>query len=166
MPKCVGILGGMGPKATAYFYQLLIDETPATCDQDHIPTLIYSLPQIPDRTQCILTQDHSYIQSLLTHGLMTLEKAGADIIVIPCNTVHYYYEYMNSQTQIPIVNMINEVFDYCHHHVHSSIALLATSGTIQSNLYQSLFQSKNPPLFIPDLSAQDDIMTIIMFFNI
>ena len=90
MIKTIGILGGMGPEATAYFYQKIIKFTNASKDQGHIPTLIYSNPQIPDRTEAILKNKHGKIVYQLQCAAKTLEKAGADFIVIPCNTAHFY----------------------------------------------------------------------------
>lgn len=135
--KVLGVFGGMGPMATAEFYKTVVNLTPATKDQEHIPTLIYSLPQTPDRTQCIKTGDTS-IYKYLREGIGMLERNGAYCIVMPCNTVHHYYDYMSSQTKVPIINMITEaVKEVKEKHPNlKKIGLLGTTATINTRLYQ------------------------------
>ena len=98
--RVVGILGGMGPEATVDFFAKVIARTPAKRDQDHLRIIIDNNPKIPDRTEAILTKDKSLFPMLvetaknlemLVETAKNLEKAGADFIVIPCNTVHYFY---------------------------------------------------------------------------
>ena len=103
----LGIFGGMGPEATADLYKQVIKLTPATKDQDHIPTLMYSMPQIPDRMASIRNDDLKLVP-FLVDGLKRLENAGASYIAIPCNTVHYFYDEMVKSVKIPILNIINE----------------------------------------------------------
>ena len=78
--KLLGIFGGMGPEATANLYYQIVRRTPAEKDQDHIPTLIYSFPQVPDRTTAIRSGNRSII-SYLVEGVTRLEKSGASLIV-------------------------------------------------------------------------------------
>jgi aspartate racemase len=153
--KKVGILGGMSPMATADFYANLVKTTPATKDQEHLPALIYSLPQTPDRTTSINNNDTA-IYKFLREGLQLLEKNGAICIAMPCNTVHYYYDYMSRQTSVPIINMIKETAlavkqEYPTMEV---IGLLATSATIEMRLYQKELENLGFAVVIPD----DDII--------
>ena len=91
--KKLGVLGGMGPLCTANFYQKIVKNTKADKDQDHIPTIIISDPQIPDRTTAILTgKDEEIMLKKVKEDLESLEKQGVDNIAIPCNTMHYYYD--------------------------------------------------------------------------
>ena len=132
-----GIFGGMGPEATANLYQLIVTSTPAAKDQEHIPTLIYSLPQVPDRTAAIFSGD-STIFPYLTEGVTRLEKSGASFIAIPCNTVHYFYDHMQRSVKIPIIHMIRETAAEvaAKHPGAKKVGLLATSGTIRTGLYE------------------------------
>ena len=88
MGKRLGVLGGMGPLATVDFLQKLIEETPATRDQDHIPLIAYSVPQIPERPAAIAGHGESPLPHMLD-GMRTLRNAGATMIAIACNTAHY-----------------------------------------------------------------------------
>jgi len=89
--KTVGILGGLGPEATARFFKLIIDNTAAKKDQEHLKIIILDNPSVPDRTAAILYHGPSPLPSL-QDGLKFLEKAGADLAVIPCLTAHYYFD--------------------------------------------------------------------------
>jgi aspartate racemase len=151
----IGIFGGMGPEATANLYQEIIKSTPAKKDQDHLPTLIYSLPQIPDRTEAIKNNDRTLVPYLV-EGVTRLEKAGASFIVIPCNTVHYFYEDMQKAVKIPIIHMIRETVKAVMDRFPTikRIGLLATSGTIASGLYEAAFTDKNMTVLHPDEDVQ------------
>ncbi len=91
MNNLIGILGGMGPGATVDAMQKLINNTPANKDQDHIPTIAVSIPDIPDRTQCILNHSASPLDKMVQY-LKILENAGAECIIIPCNTAHFWFD--------------------------------------------------------------------------
>jgi len=88
--KVVGILGGMGPEATVDLFMKIIKATPAKKDQDHLRIMIDNNPKIPDRTLAILGRGKSPLKQL-QETLHNLERAGAEVIAIPCNTAHYYY---------------------------------------------------------------------------
>ena len=103
----LGTFGGMGPEATSDMFRSIIRLTPADKDQDHIPTLVYSLPQVPDRMSSINDNDPAIIPYLV-EAVKLLESSGAIVISIPCNTVHYYYDIMADTVDVPIINMIEE----------------------------------------------------------
>jgi len=153
----MGIFGGMGPEATANFYQLIVKLTPAKKDQDHIPTLIYSFPQIPDRTASIMSGDTSIVP-YLKEGLMRLEKAGASFIVIPCNTAHYYYEKMQKSISIPIINMIRETASevVVKYPDAKKVGLLATTGTISTGLYEKEFEARGIEVITPAKDLEEN----------
>jgi aspartate racemase len=147
----LGIFGGMGPEATARFFTHIIELTPAETDQDHIPTLIYSLPQVPDRTESIKRNDPSIIPWII-EGVTRLEIAGASFIAIPCNTVHYYFDQMQEAVQIPILHMIREtVTEIRENHAGAvKVGLLATEGTIESGLYENELEKSGLTAILPD----------------
>jgi len=153
----LGILGGMGPEATADLYRQIIRLTPASKDQDHIPTLIYSLPQVPERTDSIRSGSKEIIPFVI-EGVTRLEKAGASFIVIPCNTAHYYYDQMQAAISIPIIHMIREaaVETKARHPDAQRIGLLATSGTIESKLYEKELHENGLQVIVPDSEVQND----------
>jgi len=152
----LGIFGGMGPEATADCYRKIIVATPARRDQDHIPTLIYSLPQVPDRTTAIRTGDRGIVRWLV-EGVTRLEKAGASFIVIPCNTAHYFYDDMKKAVKIPIVHMIREtVAETVRRHPEvKRVGLLATSGTIATGLYEREFAARGVETVTPDAEVEE-----------
>ena len=155
--QLLGIFGGMGPEATANLFLEIIRLTPAQRDQDHIPTLIYSQPQVPDRTAAIKNQDRSIVPYLV-EGVRRLEKAGASFIVIPCNTAHYFYDDMQRAVNIPILHMIRETVQavVSRHPEGRRIGLLATSGTIASGLYEKEFRQRGIEVVCPDEAVQND----------
>ncbi len=159
----LGIFGGMGPEATADLYKQIVKLTPATKDQDHIPTFIYSLPQVPDRIASIANQDPAIIVAI-TEGVQRLENSGASFIAIPCNTVHYYYDEMQNAVSIPIIHMIKETIlevKNNYPNVHK-IGLLATSGTIKTQLYNNELEANGFEVMVPeDLIEEENVMKAV-----
>jgi len=155
--RMAGIFGGMGPEATANLYQLVVSLTPAKKDQEHIPTIIFSFPQVPDRTTAIINNNRAIIPYLV-QGVQLLEKSGASFIAIPCNTAHYFYDEMQSAVNIPIIHMIRETVTEVIriNPMVKKIGILATNGTIQTGLYESEFKKKGIKVLMPDASVQKD----------
>ena len=104
----LGILGGMGPDATSYFYRLIIEKSPAQNDEDHISTLIFSNTQIPNRQNAIKSGNYQNVIQSLTNSLNTLIDAGADYLVIPCNTAHFFIDQIEPPLSRPILHMSKE----------------------------------------------------------
>lgn len=136
-PKTLGILGGMGPEATLCLFSLIIKNTDAAKDQEHIPVIIYNNPQIPDRTKHIVYGEESPLPMLI-EGAKFLEKSGADAILIPCNTAHFYAPQIKELIAVPIIDMIETTAKFIKDREGESckVGVLATTGTIRSNLYQ------------------------------
>jgi aspartate racemase len=159
--KTLGILGGMGPESTVLFFQRIVELTPASSDQDHIPIIIYNQPQIPDRTKAILDQGESPLPALLA-GIDFLQKSGVNFICIPCNTAHHYYGEMLEIATVPIVSLIDTV-------VQQSlliprlqrIGLLATVGTIKARIYENAFRRHNVEVVIPEEWEFNDLQALI-----
>lgn len=160
----LGIFGGMGPEATADLYLKIIRLTPADKDQDHIPTLIYSLPQVPDRMASIRSGNDSILVTL-REGVQKLEAGGADFIAIPCNTVHYYYPQMQAAVKIPILNMIEEAAKEAEQKYagNSIVGLLATSGTIATGLYEDALGKRGFRVVVPPDSIQEGMVMNAVF---
>lgn len=143
--KKIGIIGGMGPLATLDLYGWIIKLTKAHNDQDHIPTLIYSLPQIPDRTEFLLGGGKDPKPYLLAVARQ-LEAVGANLIAIPCNTAHVFVEFLQkSLKKAQVIDMIDETRKWIETNFDKTqnkpkIGLLATTGTIETGLYQNYFR--------------------------
>lgn len=135
--RIIGILGGMGPEATANLFMSIIRRTRVEKDQDHYRVIIDSNPKIPDRTAAILGHGESPVDSMIQTG-RNLEKMGADVILIPCNTAHYFIEEVQAKINIPILNALEELYRYIKgtYPQVGKVGLLATSGTIKTGLYQ------------------------------
>ena len=158
--KIVGILGGMGSESTADFFLKTIKATPIKKDQDHLRIIIDNNPKIPDRTLALLGKGKSPLEEV-KGTIHSLEKAGAEIIAIPCNTIHYYYEELQNSTNIPIINMISETLAYIYKVFPNlkKIGLLATTGTIKIRMYQKAL--KEIEVITPDDDAQKKVMNVI-----
>lgn len=141
--KKIGILGGMGPLATRDLYDWIIQLTPAKSDQDHLPVVINSAPQIPDRTDYILGKGEDPKPQLL-QAAKQLEKMGVDLMAIPCNTSHIFLDFLKvNLPNIEFVDMIKETKNYINQLFQSKkpkIGLLATDGTIKTKLYHRYFR--------------------------
>ncbi len=148
--RMVGIFGGMGPEATANLYAEIVRLTPAKEDQDHLPTLIYSRPQVPDRSACIKSGSREIVPYLV-EAVRRLERGGASFIAIPCNTVHYYHADMQKAVRIPVLNMIEETVDTVvrEHPKARTVGLLASNGTVQSRLYEQAFEKRGLKVILP-----------------
>ncbi len=135
--KTIGIIGGIGPEATVDTFRWIVNLTPAKSDHDHIPVLIFNNPQVPSRADAILNNGISPVPILIDMA-QSLEKMGADFLIMPCNTAHYYIEKIQEKIKIPIINMIDETTQYvlsCEH-LKEGIGLLATEMTLRTGIYQ------------------------------
>lgn len=148
--RMVGIFGGMGPEATANLYAEIVRLTPAKRDQDHLPTLIYSRPQVPDRSACIASGSREIVP-YLQEAVRRLERGGASFIAVPCNTAHYYHADMRRAVRIPVLNMISETVDTVMRENPNArtIGLLASDGTLKTRLYEEAFQARGLRVLSP-----------------
>lgn len=159
----IGILGGMGPLATADLYTKIIHSTPAAQDQQHIPVSIYADPRVPDRTAALLGEGEDPTPWLV-HGAQQLEQTGADFIVIPCNTAHAFLDRIQPEVDIPIVSMIDAAATAIAERYPEAkmVGLLATTGTIGSEMYQQALRSRGLDTIVPDNDLQQRcVMTAI-----
>jgi aspartate racemase len=155
MQKVIGVLGGMGPAATADFYQKIIRATPAKADQDHLKVLIYSNPQVPDRTAAIRGEGPDPLPVLIASAQI-LVQGGADLITIPCVTAHHYYDALQQAVPVSILHLIGETVTAVatdHPRVHR-LGLLATTGTLQARLFNQFFEPRGFTLIAPDPAVQ------------
>ena len=154
--KIIGVLGGMGPEATACFFRLLIASTIAAEDQDHVPVLIWNDPRIPNRSDAILSGGASPLPALL-QGLALLEAGGAGLIVMPCLTAHLHIRELAAAASVPFVNLIEESLRFIRtgRPVPRRVGLLASSGTIRAGLFHAPFAGKGIEVLVPAPRSQD-----------
>ena len=161
MKKSIGILGGMGPLATADLLRKITLHTRAACDADHIRVFIDSNPAIPDRTAAILSGGADPVPEM-TRALRSLEKCGADCIIMPCNTAHYFLPRLQALTGIPFISMLEATAKACAAaYPGKTAAILGTKGTLQTRLYHDALAAQGVPALTPDEPEQDELMRLI-----
>lgn len=159
--KTIGILGGMGPLATADLFRKIVLLTDASRDNDHIRIYIDSNCRIPDRTAAILSGGEDPVPEM-TDALRHLERCGADCLLLPCNTAHYFLPRLQSLTEIPFLSMPNATARTCAAgHPGQTAAILATKGTLATKLYQDALTAEGVPFLVPNDNQQDALMSVI-----
>lgn len=161
----LGVLGGVGPLATACFMELVIKRTCAATDQDNIPMIVYNDPQIPDRTDYILGRSEANPRPEMAKVARWLEDAGADYIAIPCNTAHYFYEDICDAVHIPVLNIMELTAQRVAEHIGpgGTVGLTATDGTIESGVFQSYFERVGLQTMVP--SEQDRALVMSAIYD-
>jgi aspartate racemase len=133
----IGVLGGMGPLATVDFLHKVVCSTLADVDQDHVPMVVGFWSQTPDRAQALLGQGPSPLNDLIA-AAQTLERGGADVVVMPCNTAHAWFDTVAASIKVPMLHIVDVAVDEAiRMGGREAIGLLATSGTLLSNIYPS-----------------------------
>jgi len=160
--KIIGILGGMGPEATIDLFYKIIKSTPAGKDQEHLRIIIDNNPKIPDRTAAILGKGEDPLPAL-QETARNLEKAGADFIIIPCNTAHYFLPLIQESVKIPILNMIEETAKETQKRISQiqKVGLLASIGIYETEIYHQQFKKFNIEIISPEEKNKEEVMEII-----
>ena len=155
MIKRLGILGGMGPAASAEFVSRLIKKTPATCDQEHTPFVLWNEPRIPDRSRAMQAGDNAPLLWLL-QGIQALKTVGCDQIVIPCNSAHFWYDDM-TKMGVPIIHIVDSIANQLRalHLENATIGIMGTQGTIEHGLYQTKLTQQGWTCIVPDRAEMD-----------
>lgn len=157
----LGIIGGLGPMATAYFMQLVIQMTQAQTDQEHIEMIIYNCPSIPDRTRYIIGEsDENPVEPMIAIGKKLVE-AGAGTIAIPCITAHYFHDEMEHAIGVPILHGIAETAEYLVQRGCTRVGVMATDGTVKSGLFSKEFEKKGITCDYPSAEGQAAVMELI-----
>jgi aspartate racemase len=160
--KIIGILGGMGPEATIDLFYKIIKFTPAEKDQDHLRIIIDNNPKIPDRTTAILGKGEDPLP-VLQETARNLEKAGADFIIIPCNTAHYFLSSIQKSVRIPVLNMIEEAAKETQQRIPQiqKVGLLASIGVYKTKIYHQQFEKFNIEVIYPEEKDKGEVMKAI-----
>ena len=153
----LGVLGGMGPLATVDFMQKIIALSKAGSDQEHLPMMVRSVPQIPDRTASILFNGQDPFPALL-EGLQALEQSGAQCVVIPCNTAHYWFKRLQQHARVPMISILDCVSSAIHTRKIKRIGLMATDATVATGIYKQRIKMEGGECLTPDLGSQKEIM--------
>ena len=161
--KTIGVLGGMGPEASANLYSKIIKYAQykynAVQDFDYPPIIIYSLPLLGfDETGIV---DEKLVKQQLIDGVKKLESAGCDLIIIGCNTVHIFYDEMQAAIKIPILNIVEETKKRVKEFGYKKVGLFASESTSKSKLYQKKFAEDNIEIISPNEKQQKILNKVI-----
>ena len=134
--RVVGVLGGMGPLATIDFMRKMLGATQAATDQDHVPMVVVSIPQVPDRTEAFRGEGASPLEAMLASA-RRLQAAGAGLVVIPCNTAHLWYDEIERAVGLPMIHLVDAAIEDTAALAgpDGRIGLLGTDATLASGLY-------------------------------
>lgn len=159
--KTIGIIGGMGPLATVHLFERIVLRTKAQKDQDHIRVLIDSNTNIPDRTKAIIGDGEDPVKELVNSAKI-LEKSGADFLIMPCNTAHYFINEIKKSVNIPFLNMPEETVKYTYdkYGKDTVVGIMATDGTIKSKIYENYYSKLGIKTLLP-VKTQERIMEFI-----
>ena len=157
----LGILGGLGPMSTVYFYEMLTAHTEASSDQEHLNIVISSFAETPDRTNYILGRSSENPLTDMMENAKKLESFGATVIAIPCNTAHYFYSSLSKEVSVPILNIIEETVRIAAGVRIGRLGILATEGTVMSESYQRVSENFGIACEIPNKDEQKMLMDII-----
>lgn len=160
MQKSIGIIGGMGSLATHDLFKKIIDMTDAKSDQEHIHIYVDCNTNIPDRTKAILEGGKDPVPEMVRSGVR-LQSMGADVLVMPCNTAHYFYDKITPFFDIPLLNMLMETAKEIKKRKLRKIGLLASDGTIQSGVYHKALAGIGIDVVTPSSRKQTSVMDII-----
>lgn len=159
--EILGVIGGLGPSATAYFMELVINMTQANNDQENIEMIIYNFPSIPDRTEYILGKsDKSPLPEMLRIGSVLAEQ-GATTIAIPCVTAHYFYQEIAEGIPVTVINAIAETIALLKAQGIQKVGIMATDGTIRTGILSRELEAAGIEIVIPSVQRQQDIMHLI-----
>lgn len=159
--ETLGIIGGLGPLATACFMEKIISMTAAKRDQDHIRMLIYNWPDIPDRTGHILNPDEPDPLPAMRELAIKLQESGVKAIAIPCVTAQFYHERLQEGLSVHVMNGVRETAQYLSETGCKKAGILATNGTVRSNLFGDVFKEYGIDYCYPSPENQEKVMSII-----
>jgi aspartate racemase len=158
--RMLGVLGGMGPLASAQFMLRLTQLTPATRDQDHIPTVLWSDPRVPDRTVGYRDNGADPLPWLLC-GIAGLRSAGCGAIAIPCNTAHGWYDAMCDAAGVPILHIVDAAAAELRRLGigQARIGVMGTQATLTMRLYQDRLRGLGWDCIVPSQEEMDRLVS-------
>lgn len=158
----VGVLGGLGPAATSVFLDVLIRATVAGSDQEHLDLLVSQHSTTPDRTAGILVPEAPDPGPVIVRDAVMLERAGVDLLVLPCNTAHHYARQVEAATTVPLLSIVETTTTAAVEAASGApIAVFATEGNIHAEVYQEAILAHGGTPLVPDRSVQDDVNRLI-----
>ncbi len=157
----LGVIGGMGPLATVKFYDKVVLNTEAHNDNEHIDLIVLNHSSMPDRTKCIIEKKDTDFLNEIKKDLEILDKIGVDVVAIPCNTSHYFYDEFKNFTNLKIINMIEETILEIKRKGIKNIAVFGTLGTLNSKVYNKYAEKNGIKVKEITLDDKNSVMDII-----
>ena len=159
--RTLGIIGGMGPLAGAYFLEMLTRLTDVEKDQEHIPAILISDPTVPDRTGYILKKIGEDPRPILLDKAKKLEQMGVSAFCATCITSHYFLRKLEDELPIPFIDMVELAANYLFKNGIRKVGILATTGTVQVGLFQEVCRQKGIECISPLDEQQEIVMNVI-----
>lgn len=160
----LGVIGGMGPLATVSFYERVVLNTVAKCDNEHIDMVVLSHASMPDRTKCIIENKGGEFLEVIKKDFKILEDIGVEAVAIPCNTSHYFFDEFKKFTGLRIINMIEETILEVKKRGIEKIAVFGTLGTLNSKVYEKYANQYN--LLVKEVSPEDKQAVMDIIYDI
>lgn len=157
----LGVIGGLGPVATAYFMELVIAMTQARCDQQHLDMIIYNTPSTPDRTAFLLGRSSESPLPKMQSAGRELCRAGVDYIALPCVTAHCFLPELEKQLGVPVIDGVKETAEYLLRSGIRRAGILATEGTVSSRLFHRELEELGIEPIVPDEAGQRIVTELI-----
>lgn len=156
-----GVIGGLGPMATAYYLELMIRMTDAARDQEHPEIVILNIPSIPDRTAYILgDSQESPLPAMVELGKQ-LKALGATVVGTPCITAHYFHDALQEGIGLPLIHGIRSTARLLCDAGIRKVGLMATDGTVRSGIFQRQVEESGMELVLPGEEGQKGVMKLI-----
>ena len=160
----LGVIGGMGPLATVNFYERVVLNTEAKCDNEHIDMIVLNHSTMPDRTKCIIENRKTEFLESIKKDFAILENIGVEAVAIPCNTSHYFYDEFKKLTDLKIINMIEETILEVKKSGVKKISVFGTLGTLNSKVYEKYAEEYE--LEVKEVSEADKQAVMDIIYNI
>lgn len=157
----LGVIGGLGPMATAYYLELVIRMTDAKRDQEHPQIVVMNIPTIPDRTAFILGKSQENPVGPMIELGKQMKNIGATVIATPCITAHYFHEKLQDGIGLPVIHAIRATARLLCDAGVRKVGLMATDGTVQSGIFQRQVEECGMELVLPSADAQRGVMALI-----
>ena len=160
--QIAGVLGGLGPAATIDFMSKVVEMTPGDIDQDHVQMIVNHNPTVPDR-QIDTAEQRLLVEKVLADMAKGLENAGANFLVMPCNSAHSFLDRARSVIDIPILHIVTETISAIRSLEPNAgaVGILATDACLKSNLYQSAIHKAGMRVLLPSVGEQASIMKMV-----
>lgn len=158
--KKLGIIGGLGPMATAYFFELIVKMTEAKTDQQHIEILIHNCPSVPDRTEYIMGRSTQNPMDKMAEIGRRL-ASQVDVLAIPCITAHYFHQELEQAIGMPVLHAVKETAAYLKERGCRSVGVMATEATVEMDIFGRELAQYGIDCVYPDKEYQTLVMYLI-----